>query len=270
MSRDWNRRRVLDAFGRWQRQEPDLAARLDAGAQAYVDYHAVRYARLLEAVETLARRAEPGRRFHVLDVGPNVQTALLRTARPEAVVDTLGFAHPAVPPRPEPAPGGEEHSRSPQAPRPAELHIEFDLNLAPDRGRWPALERRYDVILMAEVVEHLHVPPSAVLAFLGEQLRRPGFVVLQTPNAAALHKRLTLLVGRNPIEAPRTCQENPGHLHEYTLRELRQQVVAGGLSIDWLRSENYFGSGGAAGLYRATGRLLPATWRHGVTVCARA
>jgi hypothetical protein len=126
------------------------------------------------------------------------------------------------------------------------------------------------VIVMAEVLEHLHIPPRSVLDYLRELGRGPGFILLQTPNAAALHKRLALLRGRNPVETPRTCRENPGHLHEYTLRELREQVSASGLTIEWLRAENYFGSGAAAGLYRAAGRLLPSTWRHGVTVCARA
>ena len=87
------------------------------------------------------------------------------------------------------------------------------------------------------------------------QIRRPGFVILQTPNAAALHKRLALLRGRNPVEAPRTSLENPGHLHEYTLSELRDQVNAGGLTIDWLRVENYFGTG--------AGRICTGPWVAG-------
>jgi hypothetical protein len=252
MTADPSRQGVLDAFDRWRTEQPDLYRLLDAESRSYVSYHAVRYARLLEAVRGVAGQTTPGERLQMLDVGPNVQTALLRQAHPDATVDTLGFAHPAVPPR--------EH----------ESHIPFDLNDAPDVGARPVLERSYDLIVIAEVLEHLHVPPHTVLAFLREQLRAPGFVILQTPNAAALHKRLALLRGRNPVEAPRACRENPGHLHEYTIAELREQVTAAGLTVQGLSTENYFGSGRSANAYQAAGRLMPATWRHGVTICARA
>jgi hypothetical protein len=252
MTGRWTRGRVLAEFSRWQADSPEQAGLLDAEARRYVDYHATRYARLLEAVQGLASRRAPKDPLQVLDVGPNVQTGLLRAIQPQAIVDTLGFANPAVPPR--------EH----------EHHVAFDLNHSSERARWPVLARQYDVVVLAEVVEHLRIPPSMVLELLGGQLRRPGFIILQTPNAAALHKRLALLLGRNPVEAPRVSQENPGHFHEYTVRELRDQVIAGGLTIDWLRAENYFGSGAVADVYRAAGHLMPATWRHGVTLCLRA
>jgi hypothetical protein len=252
MSGRWTRGRVLTELRRWEVACPEQAGLLDAEAREYLDYHAQRYARLLDAVRGLAGRVTPEGSLQILDVGPNLQTGLLRLTQPEAVVDTLGFANPAVPPRER------------------EQHQEFDLNHSSEQGRRPVLSRRYDLIILAEVLEHLHIPASIVLEFLGGALRRPGFIVIQTPNAAALHKRLALLMGRNPVQAPRVCQENPGHFHEYTLRELREQVTAGGLTIDWLRIENYFGSDRRAGLYRAAGHLMPVTWRHGVTLCVRA
>jgi hypothetical protein len=252
MSPAWTRRGVLEAFERWRSDHPELSARLDAESREYVNYHAARYARLLDAVQDLVQGSAGRAPLHILDVGPNIQTALLRDLHPGVVVDTLGFDHPAAPP------SGRAR------------HIDFDLNQTPDRTRWPEIERRYDVIVLAEVLEHLYVPARAVLSCLAEHVRRPGFIVLQTPNAAALHKRLELLRGQNPVEAPRLSRENPGHLHEYTLGELGDQVHGGGLAVEWLRAENYFGSGPAAGAYRTAGRLLPRSWRHGVTLCARA
>lgn len=243
---------MLHEFGRWQAERPEHAQLLDAEARDYVNYHAARYARLLSAVEDAASQSRSVGGLRLLDVGPNIQTALLRRAHPQVIVDTLGFANPAVPPR--------EHER----------HTEFDLNLSSETTRWPVLDRQYDVVVLAEVLEHLHVPPHTVLGFLGGQLRRPGRIVIQTPNAAALHKRVKLMLGRNPIEPPRVCRENPGHFHEYTVEELRHQVRAGGLTIEWLTTENYFGSGRTAHLYRAAGHVMPPTWRHGVTLCARA
>lgn len=252
MSWGWTRRRVLAELSRWEAQRPAQAELLDAEAREYMDYHAARYARLLDAVQELVPRLAPGDSVQILDVGPNLQTGLLRVVWPQAIVDTLGFANPAVPPG--------DH----------EQHMEFNLNRSSERPRWPVLERQYDLIVLAEVLEHLHVPPRSVLEFLAEQLRPPGYIVIQTPNAAALHKRMALLAGRNPVEAPRICRQNPGHFHEYTVRELRDQVRTSGLTIEWLRTENYFGSGMRADLYGAAGHLMPPTWRHGVTLCLRA
>lgn len=248
----WTARDVSAGFARWQGAEPDRARALDPEAHAYVAYHTRRYARLLSVVDELAAARPPGRRY-ILDIGPNVQTALLRSAHPEAVIDTLGFAHPAVPPHHD------------------ERHIEFDLNDAPFPERRPQPDRRYDVIVAAEVVEHLYTPLATVLSCVADWLRPPGFVVIQTPNGAALHKRVRLALGRSPVGPPRVCRENPGHFHEYTLTELRGQVSAAGLVIERLQVDNYFGSGRAATpLYRGLGHLLPPSFRHGVTLCVRA
>ena len=204
-------------------------------------------------MEALAAAARPPDRLHVLDIGPNVQTALLRAAHPAAVIDTLGFAHPAM------------------TPTVSERHIEFDLNDADSPAGRPQPERRYDVVVLAEVVEHLYTSLSVVLSWVAQWLRPPGFVVIQTPNGAALHKRLRLLAGRSPIEPPRVPRQNPGHFHEYTLAELRDQVAAAGLAPQSLQVDNHFGGTSmAARLYRGLGQVLPPSLRHGVTLCARA
>jgi SAM-dependent methyltransferase len=249
--RSWSAQAVRAGFARWQHSQPQRAQALDAEAVAYVEYHAERYARLLSMIEELAAAVRPPDRLRVLDVGPNVQTELLRSAHDAVAIDTLGFAHPAFPPR--------AHER----------HIEFDLNDAPVPDRCPQLAAEYDIVVMAEVVEHLHTSLAAVLGLLAGWLRVPGYLVVQTPNGAALHKRIRLLLGRSPVEPPRACAQNPGHLHEYTLRELREQVHAAGLEIDRLEVANHFGGSEARNrLYRAAGRLMPPTFRHGVTLCA--
>lgn len=253
MTGEWTARGVRAGFDRWQAAEPELARVLDDEARAYVDYHAARYARLLSVVDQLVAETRPPDRLRILDVGPNIQTALLRHAHPTALVDTLGFAHPAVPPRAD------------------ERHIEFDLNDAQFPERDPQPGPAYDLVTMAEVVEHLYTPLTIVLARISGWLRPPGFVVIQTPNGAALHKRLRLLFGRSPVEPPRPSRENPGHFHEYTVAELRAQVAASGMLVVGIELANHFGGASvAARLYRDLGRLLPPTMRHGVTLCARA
>jgi hypothetical protein len=258
-------RDVRAEFARWRVEQPEIAALLDAEALRYLDYHAARYAKLLTVIGDSAAGHRPRDAVRILDVGPNIQTVLLRRRHPDAVVDTLGFAHPAA------------------RPRPGERHIPFDLNDAasppredprkgpredPPAGPRPA--ERYDLIVLAEVAEHLHTPLSDVLRFLVGWAAPSGLMIVQTPNGAALHKRLRLLRGRSPVEPPRSDRENPGHLHEYTLRELRDQVAAAGLRVERLDVENLFGGDGvAARAYRALGAMLPPTFRHGVTLCVR-
>lgn len=243
-----------DIMRRAAEQLPVLWAGLDevqsAEVAAYWSYHKRRYAILLgDLVGRLAPGAD-ARPRRLLDVGPNLQTGLLRQARPEAVIDTLGFGHPLFPPR-----AGERH-------------IELDLN-ATDASGAPQGGHEYDVVLVAEVIEHLHTAPSVVLGHLAGWLREDGVLILQTPNAVALHKRLRMLAGRNPYEPIRPSTTNPGHFHEYTVAELVDAARAAGLAPEAWTTANYFGTGRASRLYAALGPALPANLRHGITIWLR-
>ena len=202
--------------------------------ETYLRYHRRRYEVLMEVVTPL----HPAR---VLNVGPMFETEMLREAG--ATVDTLGFANPLFPPR-----SGEGH-------------IEMDLNEPSTQG-----DGSYDAIVMAEVIEHLHTAPVEVLRHLATWLRPGGMLVIQTPNAVALHKRLRMAAGRNPLEPIRSDRTNPGHFHEYTLGELLDAAHAAGLEPAGVRAENYFGTNRA---YHALGRVLPRSLRHGLTVSLR-
>ena len=197
----------------------------------YRAYHARRYSTLLDEARRLG-----GQR--VLNVGPMFETELLRDAGFH--VDTLGFAHPLFPPRD------------------GERHIEADLNAPGLDG-----DGSYDLVVAAEVIEHLHRAPSLVLGWLAGWLRPGGWILLQTPNAIALHKRLRMLAGRNPIEPIRRDPSNPGHFHEYTLGELRDAAAEAGLVVAGSDAANYFGTNRA---YAALGRVLPPSLRHGITI----
>jgi SAM-dependent methyltransferase len=225
-----------------QRFDDDLAAVEDPALRTewrhYLDYHSRRYAVLDETARgLLAGRAKP----RVLDVGPMFEAALLREMG--AHVDTLGFPHPLFPPG-----AGERH-------------ITAELNDAGAGG-----DGSYDLIVMAEVIEHLHRSPVGVLEGIGTWLAPGGALLLQTPNAVALHKRLRMLAGRNPIEPIRPDPSNPGHFHEYTLGELREAAGAAGLAVSGWRADNYFGARPAARAYALLGRVLPASLRHGITI----
>jgi trans-aconitate methyltransferase len=208
--------------------------------QIYLRTHAQRYERLLELVRPLA----PSR---LLVVGPSYETVLLRDAFPDATVNTLGWHDGRFPLR--------EH----------ELHVEFDLN----DTDYPELEP-HDVVICSEVIEHLHVATIPVLRFLASGLAPGGCLILQTPNATALAKRLRMLFGRNPYDPIREESGNPGHFHEHTVAELVVAVEGAGLEVTRVLTENYFDHGSRKNqAYRAIGRMMPRSLREGITIVAR-
>lgn len=209
--------------------------------QVYLRTHARRYELLVELVVGL----EPS---SILVVGPSYETVLLRELLPSATVDTLGWLDHRFPLRD------------------GERHYEVDLN---DAGSYPELHP-HDVVVCAEVIEHLHVAPVPVLRVLASGLHADGHLVLQTPNATALPKRLRMAVGRNPYDPIREDPRNPGHYHEYTVRELVEAVEAAGFDVVRRISANYFDHGSRKNrAYRAIGPILPAGFREGITIVAR-
>jgi trans-aconitate methyltransferase len=227
----------------------------DPGDRAYLDLHRPRYAILIEALgRCLADAGRPRGAVRILDVGPAPQTGLIRQAFPAARIDTLGFANPQA------------------AAREGERHVAFDLNEAPQRGRWPDLGP-YDAIVFAEVLEHLTTAPRAVFECMAAWLDPAGVLIVQTPNALALHKRLRALAGRNPLGAGGavTARANsPAHFREYTLDEVVELGRAAGLEPAGAQVRNHFRHPRLA--HRAYDRLteaLPAGTRQGITICLR-
>jgi SAM-dependent methyltransferase len=207
--------------------------------------HERRYAALLDVV----RRVSPPEP-RILDVGAADEATLLR-GLPGATVDTLGFDDERFPPRE------------------GERHVRFDLKEAEHRATWPELEP-YDLVVCAEVIEHVPVAPQHVVAFLASTLRPGGWLVLQTPNAARIANRVRLLAGKNPFEPLREDSTSPGHFREYTVDELLDLARGAGLEVGGWLTANYFDTGTAANaLLRRLGRLVPRRLRAGVTLWAR-
>lgn len=163
----------------------------------YDDYHAPRYAFLMHLLQKFGVKADST----ILDIGKSELTTRIHEAF-HVPVDSLGFG----------------------SDRPTETgrHFEFDLNLAQHQHTWRKGLPTYEFVVMAEVLEHLHTAPQLVLEFVSGLLAPKGFLVVQTPNAAALTKRIKLLLGRNPYEMLRPDISDPGHYREYTISELRQ------------------------------------------------
>jgi 2-polyprenyl-3-methyl-5-hydroxy-6-metoxy-1,4-benzoquinol methylase len=177
----------------------------EEAAQRYQIIHYNRFHRTLEICKELV--SDPLAR--VLDVGPSYFTTLL--AQEYKDVSTLGLDTMTDH-------GGHRNASALALALP---HVKFELNNSRDIRHWPKVARPFDLIVYAETLEHLHTAPEYSLAFLGSLLTEKGILLVTTPNAAMIMKRLILLLkGKNPYEQIRLIAENPGHYREYTMKEL--------------------------------------------------
>ena len=110
-------------------------------------------------------------------------------------------------------------------------HYYFDLNESQWHERWRTELPAYDVIVIAEVLEHLHTSPTLILGFLKSLLKPGGLLIIQTPNAAAIGNRIKLLLGINPFDFISENPKNPLHLREYTEQELHMYASMAGFKV---------------------------------------
>jgi len=192
-----------------------------------------------------------GQPRQILDIGMSFQTALLQREFPGATVNTLGY----------------EDNRFKEGVR--GNHYSFDLNKSSEAAARPAVPPQ-DLIIMAEVIEHLVAPPLAVMESMAGWLRPGGELLLQTPNAVSLAKRLRMLRGYNPFMMAKDSGDMSTHFREYTVAELEELGNAAGLAVTGVTVLNYFAHESRSGrLYQRCGKLLPAVLRDGITISYR-
>jgi len=121
--------------------------------------------------------------------------------------------------------------------------------------------------LFAEVIEHLYVPPTRVLAMLRGMLRPGGVLLIQTPNPVNLARRLALLGGKSPFEIIRDDSNNPGHYCEYTVENLLYLAEVAEMDVLEYSVRNYFGE--KKPLYNLACNLLPGRMAEGITIVMR-
>jgi hypothetical protein len=180
----------------------------------YLYYHAPRYDK---ALSLLCKYHKSGVR--TLDIGRSPFTKIAQMTIEENV-DTLGFE----------VDGKTETG----------YNYQYDLN----KSQHPSGYRHdlpvYDIIVFSEVIEHLFTSPALVLNFLRTILSNTGVIILQTPNAAVLHKRMQFLFGSNPFSLISENNLNPSHFREYTMKELVSYCRHSGFQIIEKNYENYF------------------------------
>ena len=83
----------------------------------------------------------------------------------------------------------------------------------------------FDVVIFAEVFEHLFAPPTEIMREISRVLCGGGTLIFSTPNFATLLNRIKLLVGICPMapadnQMKRGWVHGHGHIREYTMKEI--------------------------------------------------
>jgi 2-polyprenyl-3-methyl-5-hydroxy-6-metoxy-1,4-benzoquinol methylase len=240
------------------RREREAQAKHD-----YLNFHARRFEYTLRQ----CLRLKPAPDTRVLDIGRSHLSRLLLSHYKQVV--TLG-----LPPADHEPFGHEAEPREDPEKRDFAGHLAFDLNESRYHER-PLSPLRFDLIVFAEVLEHLYTAPELVLHHLLGYLAEGGLILCQTPNAAALHKRLLLLVGKNPYERLRIDLDNPGHFREYTRQELVEIGEKAGLKVAEHEYVDYYAAPSgwtlrlAVHLLRLLGLVFPAFLRAQTLVFVR-
>lgn len=227
---------------------------LNAEERQYLHVMALRFSYLLDIVEKI-RRTMNKRPVSILDIGPSYFTELLRSRFSGDVVYTMGFVH--------------EESRGGHLPKHIKLdlknHFNFDLNEAQDQAKRLTIPAQ-DIVVFAEVIEHLHASPLPVLRYIHSFMSPGGHLVLQTPNAVSLRKRWAMLKGKNPFEKIRESADNPGHFREYTKQELLDYLSQAGFAIDSMKLADYFPVLKKEAFVKL---FLPNGFKNGITIVAK-
>jgi 2-polyprenyl-3-methyl-5-hydroxy-6-metoxy-1,4-benzoquinol methylase len=151
-------------------------------------------------------------------------------------------------------------------------HIEFNLESLREVQK-PAISGSYDLVIAAEIIEHLNVDLDLIYKQLYALTAPGGVVIIQTPNAVALKKRMAMMMGKNPFEMVRSdyTPGNGGHIREFTIKELQTHAVKNGFSVLETHCLNYFSYAHSfkARLYKFFTDLCPATLRDGVTIVVK-
>lgn len=131
-------------------------------------------------------------RLKILDIGTTPFTLLMKEVFPHHEIWTLDLTN-----------SWESSCRS------ASVHFtQCDI----EKGEMPFQDDYFDVVIFAEVLEHLLASPPKILREIRRTLVPHGKLTISVPNIAALYQRIRLLIGMSPLSV--------GHFHEYTMREL--------------------------------------------------
>ena len=130
----------------------------------------------------------------------------------------------------------------------------------------PFADASLDAVTCFHSLEHWHHSPKNLFHEIRRVVRPGGFLILATPNAANLRKRLHVMLGANIWSSlDEWYHEQPffrGHVREPILRDLRRLCEWNGFRVVASHGRNFIGRDSHA-LSR-----LPRPLRHGLAIAA--
>ena len=97
-----------------------------------------------------------------------------------------------------------------------------------DVVRLDQIEDRYDIVIAADILEHL-LYPEEILARLKTRVKKGGILLVSLPNIANVYVRLNLLLGRFPYHTKGLLDRT--HLHFYTRKSTERLLTQTGWEI---------------------------------------
>jgi SAM-dependent methyltransferase len=183
----------------------------------------------LNIAKAIMRRLPPARTVKILDFGCGA-------CEKAAVMSALGyqcFGYDDLGDDWHKIPGNRERVEN----FAAGMGIDFRLASG---GEYPWGPKTFDLVMLNDVIEHLHNSPRILLNGLLELLREDGLLLITVPNAVNIRKRIDVLFGRTNLQNFELYYWYPdpwrGHIREYTKADLRLLCRNLGLSLIELQS----------------------------------
>ncbi|WP_341632045.1 class I SAM-dependent methyltransferase [Sphingomonas agri] len=138
-----------------------------------------------------------------------------------------------------------------------------------------AFRGQFDVVVLAEVIEHLPVPPYVVLSKVRSWLKPGGALLLTTPNLFRLRNIVRMIRGRDPFDTFMLPRDgiSLGHQTEYSAEHLAWHIREAGFLLDEI-AHDQLGHTGFSWKARAARKLLAPLrlrkiWREELVAVAR-
>jgi 2-polyprenyl-3-methyl-5-hydroxy-6-metoxy-1,4-benzoquinol methylase len=110
----------------------------------------------------------------------------------------------------------------------------------------------FDIVIIAQVIEHILNYPIGLIRKLSELMRKDGLMILTTPNPATVMAAVRVLRGQSllwgtrdfiiepKIDGDRVITKADIHYREYTREEVRHMLIGAGLRVE---NSRYLGLG---------------------------
>jgi hypothetical protein len=122
----------------------------------------------------------------------------------------------------------------------------------------------FDIVVLAEVIEHLPIPPYVILSKIRSWLHPNGVVLMTTPNLFRLRNVIRMLRGRDPFDRFTLPHPNRGlgHQTEYSGDHLAWQMREAGFRVEGMHHDQLGNIGFSFGARLARRLLSPLQLRQ--------